>query len=172
MHCWTPLNVNNPRTSDSVETICDSIVRVVSVAFSDKSVFPSNYPQTLMHHLWSLIQLMHWSWTPLNVNNPRTSDNDIISLKQPCENLVVWFIYTFFFYKNCPHLLSVSWPGITAYQSGVGVKGKVILIYQLDRKSKPFQSTKIKTSQELRMLSSVTLDCQVTKIVMNLGSQL
>ena len=30
----------------------------------------------------------------------------------------------------------------------------------------------IKTSQELRMLSSVTLDCQVTKIVMNSGSQL
>ena len=29
-----------------------------------------------------------------------------------------------------------------------------------------------KTSQELRMLSTVPLDCQVTKIVMNLGSQL
>ena len=29
-----------------------------------------------------------------------------------------------------------------------------------------------KTSQELRMLSSVTLDCQATKIVMNSGSQL
>ena len=29
-----------------------------------------------------------------------------------------------------------------------------------------------KTSQELRKLSSVTLNCQVTKIVMNLGSQL
>ena len=28
------------------------------------------------------------------------------------------------------------------------------------------------TSQELRMLSTVTLDCQVTKIVMNSGSQL
>ena len=28
------------------------------------------------------------------------------------------------------------------------------------------------TSQELRMLSSVTLDCQETKIVMNSGSQL
>ena len=28
------------------------------------------------------------------------------------------------------------------------------------------------TSQELRMLSSVTLKCQVTKIVMNSGSQL
>ena len=28
------------------------------------------------------------------------------------------------------------------------------------------------TSQELRMLSSVTLHCQVTKIVMNSGSQL
>ena len=31
---------------------------------------------------------------------------------------------------------------------------------------------KIQTSQELRMLSSVTLNCQVTKIVMNSGSQL
>ena len=30
----------------------------------------------------------------------------------------------------------------------------------------------IKTSQELRMLSSVTLDCQVTKTAMNSGSQL
>ena len=28
------------------------------------------------------------------------------------------------------------------------------------------------TSQELRMLSSVTINCQVTKIVMNSGSQL
>ena len=28
------------------------------------------------------------------------------------------------------------------------------------------------TSQELRMLSSVTLDCQVTNIVINSGSQL
>ena len=30
----------------------------------------------------------------------------------------------------------------------------------------------IKTSQELRMLSSVTLNCQVAKIVMESGSQL
>ena len=30
----------------------------------------------------------------------------------------------------------------------------------------------LKTLQELRMLSSVTLDCRVTKIVMNSGSQL
>ena len=29
-----------------------------------------------------------------------------------------------------------------------------------------------KTSQELRMLSSVTIECQITKIVMNSGSQL
>ena len=29
-----------------------------------------------------------------------------------------------------------------------------------------------KTLQELRMLSSVTVNCQVTKIVMNSGSQL
>ena len=29
-----------------------------------------------------------------------------------------------------------------------------------------------KTSQELRMLSNVTLNCQVAKIVMNSGSQL
>ena len=32
--------------------------------------------------------------------------------------------------------------------------------------------TEVKTSQELRMLSSVTINCQVTKIVMNSGSQL
>ena len=30
----------------------------------------------------------------------------------------------------------------------------------------------MKTSQELRMLSSVTLNCRVTKIIMNSGSQL
>ena len=30
----------------------------------------------------------------------------------------------------------------------------------------------VKTSQELRMLSSVTLNCQATKIVMDSGSQL
>ena len=30
----------------------------------------------------------------------------------------------------------------------------------------------LKTSQELRMLSSVTINCQITKIVMNSGSQL
>ena len=34
------------------------------------------------------------------------------------------------------------------------------------------QTTLDKTSQELRMLSSVTLNWQVTKIVMNSGSQL
>ena len=32
--------------------------------------------------------------------------------------------------------------------------------------------TMTKTSQELRMLSSVTINCQITKIVMNSGSQL
>ena len=35
-----------------------------------------------------------------------------------------------------------------------------------------FAENKNKTSQELRMLSSVTINCQVTKIVMNSGSQL
>ena len=30
----------------------------------------------------------------------------------------------------------------------------------------------LKTLQELRMLSSVTINCQITKIVMNSGSQL
>ena len=37
-----------------------------------------------------------------------------------------------------------------------------------ERKSGHF----LKTSQELRMLSSVTINCQITKIVMNSGSQL
>ena len=32
--------------------------------------------------------------------------------------------------------------------------------------------TDYQTSQELRMLSSVTINCQVTKIVINPGSQL
>ena len=35
-----------------------------------------------------------------------------------------------------------------------------------------FHLTLSKTSQELRMLSTVTHDCQVTKIVMNSGNQL
>ena len=34
------------------------------------------------------------------------------------------------------------------------------------------QGESLKTSQELLMLSTVTLDCQLTRIVMNLGSQL
>ena len=42
---------------------------------------------------------------------------------------------------------------------------------QLD-KTFPGVGLKKKTSQELRMLSSVTLNCQVTKIIMNSGSQL
>ena len=39
-------------------------------------------------------------------------------------------------------------------------------------KEKKQAAEKKKTSQELRMLSSVTINCQVTKIVMNSGSQL
>ena len=35
-----------------------------------------------------------------------------------------------------------------------------------------YKEQHMKTLQELRMLFSVTLDCQVTKIVMNSGSQL
>ena len=35
-----------------------------------------------------------------------------------------------------------------------------------------YVTRKDKTSQELRMLSSVTINCQITKIVMNSGSQL
>ena len=34
------------------------------------------------------------------------------------------------------------------------------------------QSNLLKTSQELRMLSSVTINCRITKIVMNSDSQL
>ena len=36
----------------------------------------------------------------------------------------------------------------------------------------PKSPKNIETSQELRMLSSVTINCQITKIVMNSGSQL
>ena len=42
-------------------------------------------------------------------------------------------------------------------------------LHKFKQKSENYHT---KTSQELRMLSSVTLDCQVTKIVMNSGSQL
>ena len=38
--------------------------------------------------------------------------------------------------------------------------------------SHPNFNTRTQTSQELRMLSSVTINCQVTKIVINPGSQL
>ena len=40
--------------------------------------------------------------------------------------------------------------------------------YQKGRSTKFY----LKRSQELRMLSSVTINCQITKIVMNSGSQL
>ena len=47
------------------------------------------------------------------------------------------------------------------------------LIGWLDFPQKQFNSWFLKeTSQELRKLSSVTINCQVTKIVMNSGSQL
>ena len=36
----------------------------------------------------------------------------------------------------------------------------------------PLKGDLLKTSQELRMLSSVTINSQITKIVMNSGSQL
>ena len=39
-------------------------------------------------------------------------------------------------------------------------------------RQKKWNYTFTKTSQELRMLSSVTINCQITKIVMNSGSQL
>ena len=49
---------------------------------------------------------------------------------------------------------------------------KSVRIY-LPKKLVIFRGAPVKkTSQELRMLSSVTLDCQVKKIIMNSGSQL
>ena len=48
---------------------------------------------------------------------------------------------------------------------------KQLLIYQFFEREK-INSKMYKTSQELRMLSSVTINCQITKIVMNSGSQL
>ena len=42
----------------------------------------------------------------------------------------------------------------------------------MNTRRRTYFNTEIKTLQELRMLSSVTLNCQVTKIVMDSGSQL
>ena len=55
-----------------------------------------------------------------------------------------------------------SWKKIDKYQVWVPY---ILYIYNITM----LQS---KTSQELRMLSNVTLNCQVAKIVMNSGSQL
>ena len=45
-------------------------------------------------------------------------------------------------------------------------------LHQILRSENPARLVIYKTSQELRMLSSVTINCQITKIVMNSGSQL
>ena len=43
---------------------------------------------------------------------------------------------------------------------------------QFVKKQNEKEEFKLQTSQELGMLSSVTINCQVTQIVMNSGSQL
>ena len=54
-----------------------------------------------------------------------------------------------------------------------GYKNAKYKTYQLGDSASFLECLMIyKTSQELRMLSSVTLNCQVTKIVMDSGSQL
>ena len=51
--------------------------------------------------------------------------------------------------------------------------GVVLVLLTLDMaKSSKTIGILVKTSQELQMLSTVTLDCQVTNVVMNSGSQL
>ena len=56
---------------------------------------------------------------------------------------------------------------ILAFATGEGIQA---ISRWWSRPNQPWNYKK--TSQELRMLSSVTLNCQVTKIVMNSGSQL
>ena len=46
---------------------------------------------------------------------------------------------------------------------------EIMFLYSLPRECIDIY---VETSQELRMLSSVTINCQITKIVMNSGSQL
>ena len=64
------------------------------------------------------------------------------------------------------------------YACSTWTNGLSLWNLDLERKRKPCQQNlkwgymNIQTSQELRMLSSVTLNCQATKIVMNSGSQL
>ena len=50
-------------------------------------------------------------------------------------------------------------------------RSRIFVMTTLLRKKEKGNLAK-KTSQELRMLSSVTINCQVTKIFMNSGSQL
>ena len=76
-------------------------------------------------------------------------------------------------FKKVPKIGKISArPKKKSWLNFVQKSGKVLKI----QKSTPENSEKIqvrpKTSQELRMLSSVTIDCHITKMVMDSGSQL
>ena len=60
----------------------------------------------------------------------------------------------------------------TDWLSGVATEGGGLLYILGAEQRDSLREGFHKTSQELRMLSSVTINCQVTKIVMNSGSQL
>ena len=58
-----------------------------------------------------------------------------------------------------------SWELVIADARGVATR-------QEEKLQRASEGMVVETSQELRMLSSVTINCQIIKIVMNSGSQL
>ena len=69
-----------------------------------------------------------------------------------------------------------SWPDKSALETSlelaIWIQFIRIQLVSLNYSDIKFLHLNTKTSQELRMLSSVTINCQITKIVMNSGSQL
>ena len=77
---------------------------------------------------------------------------------------------------NCPRLFSVRLPNnflifFTSFKKFILVNLALIMEQDFVVVNELALGS-IQTSQELRMLSSVTLNCQVTKIVMDSDSQL
>ena len=71
-------------------------------------------------------------------------------------------------YKVCTRWTPLREEANEVIGAGTAIYGSV----SAGREFWPFRVICFQTSQELRMLSSVTINCQITKIVMNSGSQL
>ena len=131
----------------------------------------------LSHHIFDGINLTKIGYPPsLSVSFWDISHWQYGKVRNYCDWRTDWNVIL-----HLPHLL-VSWGSSTLAQDKyIGMIHKThfkIEVMSLCKSvSKILMHCRIheiilKTSQELRMLSSVTLYCQVTKIVMNSGSQL